>query len=461
MFRLHSFESALAAFGLVLAHVVAPFSASALDALALEGDIAPGTGGGTYTFFEDLSINESGAVAFSAFLSGGSAGRGLFVESATASGVIVLEGDPAPAPAVGNFAVPYGPQIADNGDVVFTSTLTSNPGAGVLFRASGGTIQVVALPGDPAPGSGGGTFSSLPAWPAANSAGQIAFVAGIANGNRLTGIYFYSGGVVSPILFRGDPAPGLSGTITNIFSTGLSINEVGEVAFPVTINDNTVFPARNYDAVYRYSGGVLEVVAEEDEIPVGGDGSAYDVFRKESTSISDAGDVVFDAILDGGTNSQGVFVDAPGAAGQAVMFFGDPAPGSGGGTFSDGVLPSTNGLGDIAFRGTILGGNTSEGVYKETGGSIAALAVEGDAAPGTAGGVFASFDRQPVVNDAGTTAFVGNMNGGVANRGIYTVPEPGLGSGLASALLGLLALQRGFGSFRSGGRVRDRSWASS
>jgi hypothetical protein len=67
------------------------------------------------------------------------------------------------------------------------------------------------------------------------------------------------------------------------------------------------------------------------ETPTGADSSAYDVIRREVTSISDSGLAAFDAELDGSFSSDGTFVDGVAQGGSAIAFCGDDAPGSGGG----------------------------------------------------------------------------------------------------------------------------------
>lgn len=417
--------------------VLGAVSASAQEARALVGDLAPGAGGATYSSFDGLSINASGAVAFQAYLAGGTAGVGLFLETETTSEAIVLAGDPLPAPGTGTFEVPYGPALTDAGDVFFSSTLSTNPGLTGLFRYRLGVIEVIALPGDPAPGSGGGTFSTLPGWPAANAAGEVAFFGGIVNGNRISGLFRYSGGTISPIVFRGDSAPGsLPGNVSFIFTTGLSMNEVGDVSFPATLYDST-FPATSYDVAFVYSGGVLDAAAIAGDVPNGGDGTAYALVRKETTSIADGGDVAFAGTLDSGSGSLGIFVDRVGQPGDTVAFVGDLAPGTGGGTIVNLRYPAINASGQVVYEADMLGGTANGGIFTVAGGVATAVAVEGEVAPGTAGGVYANFDGPAAINDSGVVAFEGLMLGGSVDRGVFVVPEPGLTMSLAIGGFGM------------------------
>lgn len=428
---------------LLLAATLGAGSATAQQALALTGDTAPGTSGGTYAAFDELSLNASGDVAFWASVAGGSVGTGLFLETGTTSQAIVLPGDPAPPSDA--FAAPYGPVLTDAGDVFFTSPLASDPSRAGLFRWSAGVVEAIALPGDPAPGSGGGTFSGVSGRSAANASGDVAFFAGIDGGNRLSGLFLSSGGVISPIVFLGEPSPaGLPGTVSFLFTTGLSMNALGEVSFPVTLYVST-FPATSYDAVLVHASGTVSAAAVAGDVPDGSPGAPYGLIRKESTSISDTGDVVFDARLAAPSNTEGIFVDRVGQSGETVSLAGDPAPGSSGGTFFDARLPSINAAGEVVFEADVLGGTNPVGIFRAYGDFILPVSLEGEPAPETGGGVFANYDGQPVVNAAGEVAFLGRMLGGAASRGVFVVPEPGFETALAVCALGLV-----FATGRSG-----------
>ena len=88
----------LGLFGSFVAAAPLPAGAQAL-AIALDGELAPGTGGGDYTAFGVPSINESGDVAFRAkFVGGGGpADDGIFLREPSgalplALGVALLRG---------------------------------------------------------------------------------------------------------------------------------------------------------------------------------------------------------------------------------------------------------------------------------------------------------------------------------------------------------------------------------
>jgi hypothetical protein len=132
---------------------------------------------------------------------------------------------------------------------------------------------------------------------------------------------------------------------------------------------------------------------------------------------------------------------APRAHGQlsTVGLANMPAPGVGGGAqvyqFTksvSGAQTSLNNDGQTALLGRMIGGlggvtsDTDTGIWIDAGGSLTLVAREGTQAPGTpAGAVFSELSRDPVLNDAGQTAFPAYLRegaGGVTasnNAGIW------------------------------------------
>lgn len=101
----------------------------------------------------------------------------------------------------------------------------------------------------------------------------------------------------------------------------------------------------------------------------------------------------------------------------AVALPGDTAPGTGGDTFTSFGDPVLNGAGDVAFAARFVPGAPS-GIFKESSGMLAAVALPEDTAPGTGGDTFAGF-FVPVVNGAGEVAFVGDLSSGGAGAFVY------------------------------------------
>ncbi len=160
------------------------------SAIALVGDVAPGTDGGVYTDIDlnfsssSSSMNSDGDVVFHADVANGSASHGIFVDSGGTQSAVALLGDPAPG--IGDFYTWLGgSSINESGDVAFLAGAGSISG---IFVDSGGTDLAVAVEGELAPGSGGGTYSFFGV-PEINAAGPIAFPAAIEGGNIEQAIY--------------------------------------------------------------------------------------------------------------------------------------------------------------------------------------------------------------------------------------------------------------------------------
>ena len=90
------------------------------SAVALAGETAPGTGGGTYATFGVLSINASGDVVFVGNVFSGTVSQGMFLDSGGADTAVALEGNTAPGTGGGTYETPFfGTSINVSRDVAF------------------------------------------------------------------------------------------------------------------------------------------------------------------------------------------------------------------------------------------------------------------------------------------------------------------------------------------------------
>jgi len=149
--------------------------------------------------------------------------------------------------------------------------------------------------------------------------------------------------------------------------------------------------------------------------------------------LNNAGQTAFVGDLDGSFfTDSGIWSEGGGSGLALVTRKGNAAPGTTGTSdnfrgFDD---PLLNNAGQTAFRGTLNSGfATDSGIWSEGGGSgLALVAREGDPAPGTSDN-FIGLIGTPALNDAGQTAFLGGINSSnTTNRGIWS---EGGGSGLA------------------------------
>ena len=102
--------------------------------------------------FTQIALNDTGDIAFAGSVDGGGVGSGLFTAPAVGADVAVaLEGDAAPGTAGGSYGSFAGNSQALDmnaaGDVVFASAVTgSDLTSAGIFVDSGGVDTAVALP---------------------------------------------------------------------------------------------------------------------------------------------------------------------------------------------------------------------------------------------------------------------------------------------------------------------------
>lgn len=150
--------------------------------VAHTGDTWPGLGGGTIGGFNSsLSLNDSGQVAFQANKSVPSGSwPGLFVGTADAGPLKVVErGDSAASGTISGIQLPF--KLNANGQLAFMAYYEPPiGGSGIFLGAGGETPQAIATTGADAPGTGGKfAFFNSNAFHL-NSAGQVAFWAGLS-----------------------------------------------------------------------------------------------------------------------------------------------------------------------------------------------------------------------------------------------------------------------------------------
>lgn len=419
--------------------LTAPLAASAAPrAVALVGDPAPGTGGGTYSFFPEtpVSINSAGEVAFAASIASGTTTSGLFVASSATSAAVAVAGQVAPGTGGGTYAILEHADINDAGQVAFTSTISGGTTTAGVFLDDGGLHTAVAVAGDTAPGAGGGTFVAFTG-PVVNESGEVAFFATVTGGTKSSGIFLATTGGLVPIVFVGDTAPVVGGTVSLLGRP--AVNDGGSVAYQAVLFDGMA----NSTAMFVGSGGTPSLVAAPGDVPSGAGGLAYFAFASTRPSIDASGDVAFMATLGATGSIDAIVVDAAGATGTAIALEGDPHPSPGGGTFfSLNSKPVLAASGDVAFGATSTSGNPFSGLFLADGTGVAAVALRGDPAPDTGGGTFGSFDNSPALSDAGDVAFASSIASGTASFGVFALPEPGA-AGAGAALATLAALARG------------------
>ena len=96
---------------------------------------------------------------------------------------------------------------------------------------------------------------------------------------------------------------------------------------------------------------------------------------------------------------------------QTVALQGQAAPGAGGAVFEFLHAPILNASGQVAFISALSGAGITQGVFRSDGGSVAAMVLQGQAAPGAGAGTFLNFD-QLRLNGPGALSFYAAVAGG-------------------------------------------------
>jgi hypothetical protein len=244
------------------------------------------------------------------------------------------------------------------------------------------------VPGDTAPGTGGGRFWSFPEPPGINDSGDLAFLADIDTSSDST-----------PIIVRG------------------------------------VF--------YKPAEGVPEVVAYPGDLTE--EGAALSLFLDGAIALNARGDVAFNAELTG--DIPGVFFKPEASSATALALRGDSVPDTLDHEFASFPHPPViNAAGDVAFFATYQDAQqtTYTGVFVQRDGVLRSVALEGAVlAEGT---LTEARETSPSINDAGDITFVAQLDTGgeapLAAIVVALLPEPVAVLGQLVALLAVALCQR-------------------
>jgi hypothetical protein len=272
--------------------------------------------------------------------------------------------------------------------VAFLARLIGGPGYGgngIFLRTTADTLKKIVAQGDVDPATAR-TFSNI-TWDTSpptplNNSGQVAFRATLAGtAPSPSGIFV---GFVGPVnaapvtvVLTGEATPDPSETFASFGLT--TINNAGQVAFRATTSTGR---AGLYVA---YPGSpALKVVASFDAGPWG---STFPAIIPNQFTFNDLGEVGFMSPLDGGPGG-GLFIGTGIGGPVPVVLTGYLAPP--GGNFS---IPTgrpdlhLNNSGDLVFRSDLTGGSADSGLFliRRADGLVRTVAVQGQAAPGTAG----------------------------------------------------------------------------
>lgn len=184
------------------------------------------------------SINEVGTVAFNAGLDAG--GQGIF--TGNSQGVTKI------ADSADNFDLFSSADINEQGTVAFLAQLDDKSTG--IFTSSDGQLTTIA--------DTSGDFSSFLSDPSINNQGTVAFLATLDNG--VTGIFTGSDPLTDKVLAIGDELFG--STVTDLIITQSGLNDQGQLAFEVVLENGSDFVLRaDPQAVPEPGESIVSVLA--------------------------------------------------------------------------------------------------------------------------------------------------------------------------------------------------------
>lgn len=201
-----------------------------LDLRLRTSDPVRGTTGRHWALPGPVNLNGAGQILVRTSLAEGHQAIGLS-NAAGGFDALAIEGDAAPGAGGRTFANLQVPSMNDGGDVVFASEFNTG-GTAVWRRAGTGPVQLVAKSGDAAPGlPGNARFNSLLNRSYAMADGSALFGASV-EGSDVTGFWKSDPGGAIARLFSSDQLPtGLPATHAGFdpLTTRVSIDSVGDV----------------------------------------------------------------------------------------------------------------------------------------------------------------------------------------------------------------------------------------
>lgn len=178
-------------------------NAAGMTEVAGDGDLV-GAGPETFASFAHPALNDSRHVVFAGEIAGGAASSGLFLHTGSGASPLAYAGDVAPGTGGGTFSSFLYPAIATDDRVAFLSEVVGGSASAGLFVASPAVASVL-VEGQSVPGAG--PVVVLSSLPAIADDGSLAMSLGFASGPVAGGVYVYTGGVFTPAALAGEVAP--------------------------------------------------------------------------------------------------------------------------------------------------------------------------------------------------------------------------------------------------------------
>jgi hypothetical protein len=417
--------------------------------VALDGDIAPGADpGSTFFAFNDLAVNDSGAVSFRGFLvplGFDDCDEGLWSGLPGGLALVACEGFPAPDTEEGTTFLapgngfPGNSVINDLGEVGFTSRLsgTVEPFTGEgIWLGPPGNVRLVARDGDQAPGTPEGTrFIGLgSARLVLNNAGHSAFAATLMGPDigptNDRGIWL--GSLPDNLVLitrKGEPAPDTDdGVVFSDFDFNRAVNDNGEVAIRAVLEGPDVDFTNGSGVWIGGPHNLRLAVRAGDPVPGLPLGSYYELIG--FPTLNNAGEIVFSSSVTGYPNTWWLWAGEPGGFELAARQ-GEQAPGTDPGVVFSDVIGDIvlNGNGEVAFRARLTGPGVTTtngvGIWAGPPGGLELVVRDGDPVPGALSGqvIYNLVHSALYLNTAGDVAFHGLLTGLGPPGGVWMKPK--------------------------------------
>ncbi|HAB15328.1 MAG TPA: hypothetical protein PLX89_11835 [Verrucomicrobiota bacterium] len=219
-------------------------------------------------------------------------------------------------------------------------------------------LPLIAQGGSPAPDTGG-TYTGLMTLWSLLSDGRVLFSAESTGVEGASVLFFGSEGTVEPVAVPGNPAPmsllGPAFTYRDVASTGASANAQGEIAFAAFLSGPGVGPD-NSEVIAAGDPAAPRLVARSGT-PAPGTTESFQDFGK--VVMGSEGQVLFQANLSASDLDFGLWLAPPNRPSLLVARTGSPAPGTPPGVvFQDLIAmngPYLNRRGQGVFRAALTG----------------------------------------------------------------------------------------------------------
>jgi hypothetical protein len=423
--------------------------------IALPGDSADDVSGANFAVFGNPAINAADDVAFEATLGlspgivTAASSAGIWAQDDTGTRHLVARTGGAAPDTNAIFSSFSNPVYNDNEAVAFLGNLRIIPGEATALTSQGiwsnssGSLQLVALRGNQAPGYPSGVnFSSFSTFALTDTNGVIISAAvnartnnrGIWEGNTL--------GDLQLLLKLGDTVNG--NTITGLtvlpalsFVNGQS-RSFSQTAGGLVCLANFGKTATGILEINGPNASLIELTGSAAPGVPSGEFAAFG-----NPAINASGNVAFRATLDLGlggvtkTSNAGIWADDSAGLLNLIAQTGSAAPGTSG-FFATLTDPVYNDNSAVAFRGTLRVAAaqattaTAAGVWANNGGSLALVARQGQQGPGCPTGVTFSAFTSIALPDQGGVVMLAGLNANRAegvnaanNTGIWAVDSAG------------------------------------